>query len=183
MLYRINILFLLFLIEISIQIKASVNQYQFKILNKTDGLSNNQIKCIYKDKKGFLWFGTISGLNRFDGYSFKTFLPDDKDSTSINDNYIMNITEDHLGRLWIQGLHGFNIYDQKTEIFSLISKNILKDLSLPDTANIIDIKQDSQGNYFYFDPSFGLFKYNSADNKIIAIQYNPSNPSCLYLRE
>lgn len=52
----------------------------FSHLDVNDGLSENWIKCIYKDSKGFIWFGTNSGLNRFDGYKFEIFQKSDSDS-------------------------------------------------------------------------------------------------------
>jgi len=72
---------------------AQQSMYQFAHLDFTQGLSHNQITCIYKDRKGFMWFGTMSGLNRYDGYVFKTFHHTEKDTTSINDDYIAGITE------------------------------------------------------------------------------------------
>jgi ligand-binding sensor domain-containing protein len=50
---------------------AQNNSYQFSHLDITNGLSDNQVNCIYKDEKGFMWFGTTSGLNRYDGISLK----------------------------------------------------------------------------------------------------------------
>ena len=61
-------------------------QYRFSHLDTKDGLSNNQITCILKDSKGFIWFGTMSGLNRFDGNGFKIFKSNVHDSSSINDS-------------------------------------------------------------------------------------------------
>ena len=56
--------------------------FNFKHLEVADGLSNNSVYAILKDKDGFMWFGTNAGLNRFDGYTFKVFrhLHDDKHS-------------------------------------------------------------------------------------------------------
>ena len=47
---------------------AASHNYMFKHLEVKDGLSNNQVNAIYKDSHGFMWFGTASGLNRYDGY-------------------------------------------------------------------------------------------------------------------
>src|ERR1700748_3791846 len=69
---------------------AQNNKYQFSHLDISDGLSHNQVNCIYKDSKGFMWFGTMSGLNRYDGYSFKIFKHDINTKNSLNDDYIEN---------------------------------------------------------------------------------------------
>ena len=58
------------------------------------GLSNNSVKAIYRGHRGFLWFGTFNGLNRYDGCEFKIFRNRLNDSTSHPYNYIYAITED-----------------------------------------------------------------------------------------
>jgi ligand-binding sensor domain-containing protein len=52
---------------------AQDQQYTFSRIDVSNGLSHNQISTILKDKNGFLWFGTMSGMNRYDGYAIKTF--------------------------------------------------------------------------------------------------------------
>src|SRR4030095_1147915 len=72
---------------------AQLNRYQFLQLDVSSGLSHNQVKCIYKDAKGFMWFGTMSGLNRYDGYDFKVFRHSAYDSLSLIDDDISGISE------------------------------------------------------------------------------------------
>lgn len=73
----------------------------FSHLDVNKGISDNFVKCIYKDSKGFVWFGTNSGLNRFDGYNIEVFQQNSSDSTSISDNSINAITADISGNLWV----------------------------------------------------------------------------------
>src|SRR3954470_9279765 len=72
---------------------AQNSQYQFSRLNISNGLSHNKVNCIFKDPEGFMWFGTASGLNRYDGYSFKVFKHDVNNKNSVNDDFINNIFE------------------------------------------------------------------------------------------
>lgn len=58
----------------------AMEEILFNHLGVKDGLSSNEITCILKDQKGFMWFGTTSGLNRFDGYEFSRYKPGDIDS-------------------------------------------------------------------------------------------------------
>jgi len=60
------------------------------------GLSNNFVRCIYQDKNGFMWFGTYDGLNRYDGYEFKTFRNNFKNNRSLINNWINAIGEDAI---------------------------------------------------------------------------------------
>ena len=80
---------------------AQNNEYQFTRLDITNGLSNNRINCIYKDAEGFMWFGTTSGLNRYDGYEFKVFKHDPSDSTSLYSNYVTNIYAGPDNKMWV----------------------------------------------------------------------------------
>ena len=149
------------------QAAAQTNQYQFSHLNTTNGLSHNQVNCIYKDSKGFTWFGTMSGLNRYDGYKFKIFKHNLQDSTSLNDDYISRIIEGPFSKLWIQTRKGFNIYDPLKERFNPDTGDYLKSLSLPSTGleNIIQSNQD----YWFLYPELGVFRF-TAGKKVVAFK-------------
>lgn len=85
-----------------------------------DGLSHDDVTCILKDRDGFMWFGTASGLNRFDGRVFKVYLNNPDDSTSLLENYIHGITEDSEGMLWVSTHGGLCRFDKKTQRFHRI---------------------------------------------------------------
>ena len=70
-------------------------------LTTNEGLANNSIRYIYQDKKGFMWFGTLNGLNRYDGYSFLTIRPERGAKLSLADHRITDLQEDKKGFLWI----------------------------------------------------------------------------------
>ncbi|PHN08644.1 ATP-binding protein [Flavilitoribacter nigricans] len=74
-------------------------------------ISENATRCLLKDSKGFIWIGTIDGLNRYDGYRFHTYHSDPRDSNSISGNYITDIAEDDEGNIWIGTEKGLNLYD------------------------------------------------------------------------
>ncbi|MBR8534072.1 response regulator [Carboxylicivirga sediminis] len=92
-------------------------QYSFIRLGNEDGLVNNQVNCIYKDHQGFIWIGTVAGLSRYDGVSFVNFKHNTADSSSIDDNYIINIQEDFKHNLWLETSQGYEVYDVREERF------------------------------------------------------------------
>ena len=77
-------------------------QYEFTRLDITDGLSSNQVECIFKDSRGFVWIGTNAGLNRYDGVSFKIYKYLKNDSQTPLFDLASGIQEDINGNLWIQ---------------------------------------------------------------------------------
>ncbi|RTE54021.1 response regulator [Arenibacter aquaticus] len=84
----------------------------FKHITTTDGLSQSDVNAIYQDKFGYMWFGTHDGLNKYDGYGFTVYNPDNEKPDSINSNLIYDIVGDDEGNLWIgttgSGLNFFN---------------------------------------------------------------------------
>ncbi|MEE9450890.1 MAG: two-component regulator propeller domain-containing protein [Ignavibacteriaceae bacterium] len=97
---------------------AFTDDYIFKQLTESDGLSQSTIFAMIQDNRGFLWFGTIEGLNRYDGYEFKVYTNDPTDSTSISDNLISSIFEDSENYIWVGTVNGYlNRFDRKTETF------------------------------------------------------------------
>ncbi len=108
------------------------NQTLFHQLTTENGLSNNSITCVFKDSKGFIWIGTIDGLNRYDGYNFTVFKHISSDSLSISDNFISTVVEDSKGNLWIgtQG-GGLNKYNPVLNRFTSFFNDINDSTSLP----------------------------------------------------
>jgi ligand-binding sensor domain-containing protein/signal transduction histidine kinase/CheY-like chemotaxis protein len=101
-----------------VSLNAQKKQYIFEHIAVEDGLSSNEVNIIFQDNTGFLWFGTVDGLNKYDGYNFKVYKNDPIDSTSLSNNWILTICEDDSGILWI-GTNGggLNKYDRATETF------------------------------------------------------------------
>jgi ligand-binding sensor domain-containing protein len=113
-----------FLISLSSIILAQNDNYKFKRYTVDDGLSGPFLRCAIQDQKGFMWYGTESGLNKFDGYKFTVFAQDPNDSLSLSNNSVFALHEDTLGNLWIGTIGGgLNIFDRKTERFKIFKNN------------------------------------------------------------
>jgi signal transduction histidine kinase/ligand-binding sensor domain-containing protein/DNA-binding response OmpR family regulator len=96
--------------------------YYFRSYQVNDGLSGNTITSIIQDNKGFVWFGTRNGLNRFDGTVFRQFRNEAADLHSIGSNSILCLSEDAQGNLWVGTHDGIYIYDPSHEQFQLFNQ-------------------------------------------------------------
>lgn len=92
-------------------------QYKYETISTSDGLSQGYIYDILQDKDGFMWFATKDGLNRYDGYTVKTYTYDSYDPHSISNNTIYHLLEDSQGRLWVATDNGLNIYNRMQDNF------------------------------------------------------------------
>lgn len=128
-----------------------------KRLGITDGLSNNSVRCIYQDKRGFMWFATYDGLNRFDGREFRVYRNKIGDSTSLPHNYIYTLQEDAAKQLWVGTGQGLSIFDPALERFSRVYY-IREQGSSPQLIDfsLYCIKPDAAGNMYGGTNGFGL---------------------------
>jgi ligand-binding sensor domain-containing protein/signal transduction histidine kinase len=139
-------------------INSIAQPYYFRHYQVENGLSNNAVVCSAQDSRGFLWFGTKDGLDRFDGYTFKIFRHEPEDTTGIGNNFIHSLYIDKNNTLWVGTDKGLYRYNETDESFSL--------LPTPSMAQISDIKMDAKGE-LWFISSFNLFKYNPSTKKLM----------------
>ncbi|UZR99298.1 hybrid sensor histidine kinase/response regulator transcription factor [Chondrinema litorale] len=142
---------------------ADDHHYSFIRINNNNGLINNQTTAILKDSRGFVWFGTSSGLSRFDGSGFKNYIHSDKDSTSLLDNFIENMQEDADGNLWIQMRWYYSVFNFENDTFTslpnLLDKNGLHNEVVEkvyiDKEKQIWFKTASRQHYVLYDVKTG----------------------------
>jgi len=111
---------------------------EFISLTTADGLSNGAIQSIFEDSKGFIWFGTYNGANKYNGYEITNYLSNRKDITSLSDGWVNSILEDRVGRLWFGTNSGLNLYNYDHDNFirvSLIDQN--DNIITPKKSNIL----------------------------------------------
>lgn len=187
----------LLLILLPLGVQAILPDIKFRRLDTRDGLSNSQVNYVYRDSRGFVWFGTAYGLNRYDGYRFKTFYSNKRDTTSMRDNFTDEIMEAYDGKLWLKQGMNYCIYDPVTERFE---RNVSRELSeYGITGGVerlyIDCKQRfwvkcyDDGVYCYnpktkklshiqrgyekgqFNPTYGISTFSSYGNKVVLSTY------------
>lgn len=134
----------------------------FKNFTKKDGLSNNKIKCITQDSKGFLWIGTNYGLNKFDGNKFENFTTDRNNPNCITNNNIQDIVIDKQGNLWIATeTDGIDMYDELHKKFIHYKHNKNNTNSLAENE-VLSLFCDSKGNIWIGYVNKGWSRYNPA---------------------
>ena len=133
----------------------SAQDFYFDHYKVEDGLSHNTVLTSLQDEKGFLWFGTKNGLNRFDGYKFQLYQNDPDNPKSLKGNYVECLHELD-DTVYVGTDNGLFRYNDQFENFD----------SVANTANtqILDIESDSLGNLWYIAEST-LYKYNVAQDK------------------
>ena len=155
---------------------AQYDKYRFVRLDISHGLSHNEVTAILKDKRGFLWFGTMAGLNRYDGYNVRIFRHDLHDSTSLNDDFINRIWEGPEGRLWVITRKGMVTYDPLTEKFDRHPPGWLRQAGLY-SDSLVDIRQDPEGNFWILASRAGLYRYRTADGHVDHFQHKADDPA------
>lgn len=161
----------------SLPVFAQSEHYNFSRLDIYNGLSHNQVNAILKDPNGFLWFGTMSGLNRYDGYSTKVFRNKRNDSTSLIDNYISSLYELPEKKMWVMTRNLPCIYDSRTEKFNSGYTGYLHSLGLP-VGSVINIVKGGNGRYWFLYDSLDLYLYSDIEKKAKPFRQNYTfNPS------
>ncbi len=92
--------------------------WRYEKIGNSDGLSNSAVTSVYFDSKGYIWFGTWDGLNRYDGTRIRVFKPDIFQKGSISNNIIRRILEDKSRNLWVVTENGLNLYNPEKELFT-----------------------------------------------------------------
>lgn len=158
---------------------AQNQQLHFDHLGTDRGLSDLNPTCILQDSRGFIWIGTANGLNRYDGYKFKVFKNDRKDTASISNNYIKDIAEDKNGNIWVATVGGgLNMFDRRADRFYHYLHNDKNESSLSDNF-INKIAFDNSGKLWVATELDGLNLFDPATAKSIHYLKDKNNPNSL----
>lgn len=151
-------------------LSAQIPSLYFDRLNTQHGLSHNKVNCIIRDQRGFMWFGTNDGLNRYDGHNFVVFQHKPGDSTTLSGNIINDIQEDEQGVLWIATADGgLSRYDYKQPLHLQFKQY----KHLPGDSNSIPVNVlnklllDPQGYLWIANSGMALLRFDRVREKFI----------------
>jgi PAS domain S-box-containing protein len=140
---------------------------RFRPFNTIEGPAKSNAGPFVQDNRGFVWFGTPYGLNRFDGYTFKVFTHDPKNARSISGSFVNSLFKDHNGRLWVGCNQFLNKLDSATETFTRYP--------VPD---VFHMSEDAVGTLWLSTPT-GLYALNPANGNIRRYAHDSRDPTSL----
>jgi PAS domain S-box-containing protein len=135
----------------------------FEHISIEHGLSQGTVSCIIQDNRGFMWFGTENGLNRYDGHEFRPYTYDSNNPNTLSHNLVISIFKEQSGTLWIgtQG-GGLNKFDPKTEKFTSHRNN--QNFEPFEDMNIRAIHEDGKG-ILWIGTDKGLYNSDQGKNE------------------
>jgi ligand-binding sensor domain-containing protein/signal transduction histidine kinase len=151
----------------------------FEHLTIDQGLSHTNVNCILQDSRGFMWFGTEDGLDRYDGYHFTIYRHREGDSTSLSWNCIYVLHEDRLGDIWLlTERKELNRYNRVSETLTCYSHDSTDTGSLSDNK-VTALFEDKTGTLWFGTANGGLNRYDEATGKFIHYMNTPSDAKSL----
>ncbi|MFT4924107.1 MAG: signal transduction histidine kinase/ligand-binding sensor domain-containing protein [Phenylobacterium sp.] len=158
---------------------ASGPATRFEHLTIDHGLSQSSVFATLQDSKGFMWFGTEDGLNRYDGYEFKVFRHDPQNPHSISRNLVRFIYEDAKNNLWV-GTNGggLNLFDRGTERFVRYRHHPLDPHSLGHD-DVRSIFEDDNGVLWVGTNGGGLNQFDPKAQRFKRFTHDPKQPNSI----
>lgn len=147
---------------------AEHTNFHFKKIQVDEGLSENTVYCIIQDSKGYIWFGTKDGLNRFDGTNFRVFRHNITNPTSLGNNFIRSILEGENGIFYIGTDAGLYIMDTADETFTLIRKQTTDGTQLISAINAL--YADKDGTIWIGSMYQGVFTYHPTTGELRKVE-------------
>lgn len=175
-----NLYVVLFLVLFSVQAMSQVEElleekYVIDRISIDQGLSQSIVQAVFQDSKGFLWFGTQDGLNRYDGSSFNIYRFEPGNTNSLSNGSITAVCEDRRGNLWVGTLAGLNMISGSTITRYLAIPSNPNSLS---SDNVTCLASDSVG-HIWIGTSNGLCMYDPESNNFVTYKNDPTNKSSL----
>lgn len=156
-------IFFLYSVSLFSEEKLQISFEDFPYMSQ---LPSNSVQRLFQDKEGFMWFGTLDGLSRYDGYNVINFRSDMNFPSLLTNNDILSLTEDSKGRLWIGTKQGLNLLDKSNFKISAFRSDIFQN------DRINSLAEDANGN-IWIGTHRGLYLYDITKDQIKSF---PSDP-------
>lgn len=159
--------------------RADGASYKFQHISVEQGLSQSSVFCLLQDSKGFMWFGTEDGLNRYNGFEFKVYGHDSQDPNSLSDTWVRALCEDRSGTLWIGTRYGgLNRFNRESESFASYRHDPNNQNSLSNDY-VSSIYEDQSGLLWIGTRGGGLDKLDRKTDTFTHYKNDRANPYSL----
>jgi ligand-binding sensor domain-containing protein len=143
----------------------NIENISTEIIKLEKGLSQNSVRCIFEDHKGYMWFGTWDGLNRYDGTKFLSFSPNNTNTNnSLVQQTVNALIQDEHDRIWVATDGGLSRIDYKTLNFTNFSM-----LTVQKSDTIHAIYQDTS-DYIWIGTQYGIALINRKNDSLFPIE-------------
>ncbi|MBU3024449.1 hybrid sensor histidine kinase/response regulator transcription factor [Zobellia galactanivorans] len=159
---------ILILLTLFGQVQAQIpdvpaNELEFKNYSTEDGLSQRSVVSIIQDTRGFLWFGTRYGLNRFDGKKFKNYYYDATNKNSLSNSWVKVLYLGPKGTVWAGTKNGLNKYNPDTDDFTRV--RMPNNGDRPFEGEIFDIGA-ADDEHIWVSAEKGLMRINTISGEV-----------------
>ena len=157
---------LIFYLLFSVCPVFAIDNLRFEWISDRDGLSQNTVRCLMQDSKGFMWLGTINGMNRYNGKEFIVMQPQTGGFSPLPDNRMRSMLEDNYGYIWIRTTANiYCCYDPRLESFvDYDPENQVK--------NFFYAQSFSNGDVWLWGPNDGCCRIQHKGKKLQSQRYN-----------
>ena len=168
---------IILLFFLSLPVYAQISKFVFEHFTPDHGMSAYVVTCIFQDKLGYLWFGTLNGIDRYDGYNFKTFQNEPGNPNSLISSNVKTIYEDKEGNFWVGTSRGLEKFDRPNETFIHFSPHPPE----PGTewSNSVSAILEDKNNILWVGTDDGLNTFDRKTGKFLSIRYDSSDPGTI----
>ncbi|MCP4350209.1 MAG: response regulator [Desulfobacterales bacterium] len=155
------------------------HELRFSHLTTADGLSHHEVTYVFQDDQRFMWFGTRSGLNKYDGVEITTYRYDPENPDSLGNNYAWNIHNGSNDTLWIATWGGgLSHFSRRLGTFT----NYQHDETNPHSIGsdlVWSVHEDRQGRVWATPDGDGLNLFDPGTKTFSRYRHDPDNPNSL----
>lgn len=157
----------------------ALESLSFSRLSVADGLAQSTVTDILQDNDGFIWIGTLDGLQRYDGYQFRLYKNDPRNPASLSDNVVSTLYQDSRGTLWVGTLQGgLNRFNPRTGEFRRYQPEAGQAHAI-NSLQITAIDEDAQGR-LWIGTGAGLNRYRPESDDFEHWENNPLDEYALH---
>lgn len=173
----VGLLFPLLLAKVSYAQSTSTIPTQLSVerLTVDDGMPSNEVRKVYKDRIGFMWFLTSRGLVKYNAHDCRIYQNQSRNSNSLSNDELFDIREDEDGIFWIASKEGLNRLDTHAESFQRFSKNPNHPTGYFEDF-ITSLLKDRKGNFWVGTALGGLYLFDPKTVSFTSYRHDPANP-------